>query len=125
MTELPKEVSQKWEKREGPAIFTTVNQENEPNAIYVSWIQKRSEEQFVIADNYFNKTRKNIKNGSYGSILFITEDHESYQIKGGLSYHTSGDIYEDMKDWLDPDFPGHAAAVLNIEKVYKGAERLA
>jgi len=125
MTTLPEEVSKKWEEREGPAVFTTVNENGEPNAIYVSCIRKRNEEQFVIADNYFDKTKTNIKNGSYGSILFITEDHDAFQIKGSISYHEDGDIYDEMKDWLDPKYPAHAATVLHVEQVYQGADRLA
>ncbi|MFO7792266.1 MAG: pyridoxamine 5'-phosphate oxidase family protein [Candidatus Saliniplasma sp.] len=125
MTDLPEEVIQKWDKREGPAVFTTVNENGEPNAIYVSCIRTRNEGQFVIADNYFDKTRSNIKSGSHGSILFITEDHESFQIKGTVTYHTAGEIYEEMKYWLDSKFPGHAAAVLNVERVYQGAKKLA
>ncbi len=66
-----------------------------------------------------------IQNGSYGSILFITEDHKSFQIKGTISYHTTGKVYDEMKGWLDPKYPGHAAAVLEVEKVYQGADRLA
>ncbi|MFO7992008.1 MAG: pyridoxamine 5'-phosphate oxidase family protein [Thermoplasmata archaeon] len=123
MTALPEEV--RWEKREGPAVFATVNRNGEPNAIYVSCIKKRNEEQFVIADNYFDKTRTNIENGSHGSILFITDDHESFQIKGTISYHTEGEVYEEMRGWLEPRFPGHAAAVLTVKEVYQGADRLA
>ncbi|MFP4050811.1 MAG: pyridoxamine 5'-phosphate oxidase family protein [Thermoplasmata archaeon] len=124
MPTLPKEVNEYWEKRDGPAVFTTVNEDDEPNAVYVSCIKKRNEEQFVIADNYFHKTKQNIENGSYGSILFITEDHDAFQVKGSLEYHTCGEIYEDMLSWLDDRFPGHAATVLNVEKVYQGSDRL-
>jgi len=124
MTSLPEEVSKKWEERDGPAVFSTVNEDDEPNSVYVSCIKKRNEKQFVIADNHFHKTKKNIKDGSYGSILFITEDHDAFQIKGSLEYHTSGEIYEEMLSWLDDRFPGHAATVLNVEKVYQGSERL-
>lgn len=124
MTKMPEEVSRKWKNRRGPAVFTTVNANGEPNAIYVSCIRKRNSEQFVIADNYFDKTKTNIRTNSYGSILFITEDDESFQIKGSLSYHTEWEVYDEMKDWLDPDFPGHGATVLSVDRVYSGAERL-
>jgi hypothetical protein len=29
-----------------------------------------------------------------------------------------------MKKWLDPKMPGHAAAVLSVEEVYCGSEKL-
>jgi hypothetical protein len=35
-----------------------------------------------------------------------------------------GAIFEDMKKWNPEKHPGHAAAALKVEEVYKGAERL-
>lgn len=124
MPALPKVVSEAWEKRDGPIVLATVNQDGVPNAIYATCVKKYGEDKIVIADNYFHKTRANIKAGSPGSLLFITEDRESYQIKGSIDYQQSGEIYEDMKDWLNPKHPGVAATILNVEKVYSGSDRL-
>jgi len=46
--------------RKGPVILTTVDKNGIPNAIYVTCISKFSEDTIVVADNYFNKTKKNI-----------------------------------------------------------------
>jgi predicted pyridoxine 5'-phosphate oxidase superfamily flavin-nucleotide-binding protein len=78
----------------------------------------------VIADNYFKKTKQNIQTGSAGSVLFITEDQEAFQIKGEIEYHVSGKIFDDMKRWNPKKHPGHAAAALKVREVYNGAERL-
>ncbi|MBN2718995.1 MAG: pyridoxamine 5'-phosphate oxidase family protein, partial [Deltaproteobacteria bacterium] len=59
-----------------------------------------------------------------GSFLFITNDKVSYQIKGPLSYHTEGPIFDDMKRWLDPKQAGLGAVVLHVEEVYCGGEDL-
>jgi predicted pyridoxine 5'-phosphate oxidase superfamily flavin-nucleotide-binding protein len=125
LTILPETVSQAWEERKGPVILTTVNEEGMPNAIYVGCVRKFSEDKLVVADNRFNKTRANILAGSKGSILFRAQDGRAYQVKGEIEYHTSGEIYDDMKSWLDDRFPGHAAAVLIVQEVYSGAEKLA
>jgi hypothetical protein len=124
MPALPSSVSKAWDERKGPIILTTVDTSGVPNAIYASCISKFSEDSIVVADNYFVKTRKNILAGSKGSILFITKDGKAYQIKGSIEYHTEGDVFEDMKRWNQKQHPGNAAAVLKVEEVYAGAEKL-
>ena len=113
-----------WDEREGPAVLATVDTDRRPNAIYVGEIRYRSDGEFVIADNYFDKTRKNIKAGSSGAILFITKDRKAYQAKGTLSYHTEGTVFGAMQVWHEPRHPGVAATVLRVEELYCGAEKL-
>jgi predicted pyridoxine 5'-phosphate oxidase superfamily flavin-nucleotide-binding protein len=124
MSALPSSVSKAWDKRKGPVILTTVDNNGVPNAIYAACVSKFSEDSIVIADNYFDKTRKNILAGSKGSILFITKDGKAFQIKGSIEYHKEGEIFEDMKRWNPKQRPGNAAAVLKVEEVYAGAEKL-
>ena len=124
MPQLPADVKDAWEKRNGPAIFTTVNEETMPNTIYVTCIGLYDDSTVLIADNYFDKTRHNIHAGSKGSLLFMTEDNKTYQIKGTLGYHTSGPLFDHMKSWNPEKHPGHAAAALAVEEVYSGSEKL-
>jgi len=121
---LPEKVSQAWDEREGAVIFSTADAEGVPNAIYATCVSKFDEETLVIANNFFDKTMKNILSGSKGSVLFITKDQTAYQVKGSIEYHTSGPIFEDMKNWNPKKHPGHGAAALKVEEVYSGAERL-
>jgi len=124
MAKLPEEVSRAWNNRNGPVIFSTVDENSIPNAIYAACVSKWDDGKIVIADNYFDKTRKNIFSGSRGSVLFITQDNKAYQLKGTIEYHTEGDIFDDMKKWNPSKHPGHAAAVLTVEEAYSGAEKL-
>ena len=124
MAELTDAVKKACEDRDAAIVLTTVDQSGNPNSIYASCVKKYSDDKFVVANNYFQKTKSNILAGSRGSLLFITKEKKSYQIKGTIDYLTSGGIYDDMKQWLDPKYPGHAAAVLNVEEVYSGAEKL-
>jgi len=124
MAVLPEKVSKAWENREGPIILSTVNEDGIPNAIYATCVSKFSEDTIVIANNYFSKTLKNILAGSKGSILFITKEGKSYQIKGSIEYHKEGSLFEDMKKWNPKKHPGHAAAALKVEEIYMGAEKL-
>ena len=124
MSVLPERVSKAWDDRKGPTIFTTVDANGVPNAIYATCVSKFDEDTLVIADNYFDKTRKNIRAGSKGSILFITNEGKAFQVKGTVEYHTEGEFFEDMKKWNPKQNPGHAAAILKVEEVYSGAEKL-
>ena len=124
MPVLPEIVSKSWDEKKGPVIFTTVDDQGIPNAIYATCVNKFKQDRIVIADNFFYKTRKNILRGSKGSILFITNEGKAFQIKGTIEYHTEGEIFENMKTWNPEKHPGHAAAALKVEEVYSGAEKL-
>ena len=124
MAQGMKVLAKAWEEREGPAVLTTVDSDKKPNSIYVGEIRFDEKTGFVVADNFFDKTRKNIKAGSLGSILFITKEQKAYQVKGLLAYHTDGTVFESMNVWHNPKLPGVAATVLQVEEVYSGAERL-
>lgn len=121
---LPETVKLAWQNREGPIVLTTVDTTGQPNAIYATCVSLFDDERIVIADNYFDKTRRNIRSGSQGSVLFITADKSAYQVKGLLEYHEGGPVFEDMKKWNSQKHPGHAAAVLLVREVYKGAQRI-
>jgi hypothetical protein len=117
-------VAKAWENRDGPAVLATVDAAKTPNAIYVGEIRYEAREGFIVADNYFCKTRANIKNGTKGSILFLTKDRKSFQVKGPMTYHTEGAIFENMRSWHDLKYPGVAAVLLRVEEAYSGAEKL-
>jgi predicted pyridoxine 5'-phosphate oxidase superfamily flavin-nucleotide-binding protein len=73
---------------------------------------------------YLCKTRANIQNGTKGAVLFLTKERKSFQVKGPLTYHTAGPIFENMRSWHDPKYPGVAAVLLRVEEAYSGAEKL-
>ena len=124
MTALPKTVRDAWADREGPVVLATVSKTGVPNIIYAGCVEIFGEDKLVVADNYFDKTRANILNGCKGALLFITKERKAYQAKGTLEYHTEGEMFDDMKKWNPEKHPGHAAAVLNVEEIYSGSEKL-
>lgn len=123
MSTLTGEIKNAWLEHEGAVVLTTVNSENIPNSIYATCVGTFADKP-VIADNYFDKTRTNILNGSKAGILFITSDNKAYQLKGTLQYHKSGAVFDSMKEWNPQKHPGHAAVTMNIEEVYSGADKL-
>lgn len=55
---MPEKVSKAWDERKGPVIFATVDENGVPNAICATCVSKFDDDTIVIADNYFDKTRK-------------------------------------------------------------------
>ena len=124
MATMPESVKNAWNDRQGPITFATVNDEGVPNIIYATCVNTHGDDTIVVADNYFQKTRRNIQTGSEGSVLFITKENKSFQIKGPITYHTDGEIFDAMKQWNPKEHPGHAAAALTVNEIYSGAEKL-
>lgn len=124
MAKLPESILQAWKDRNGPVVLTTVDKDGMPNAIYATCVSLFDDETIVVADNYFDKTRKNILSGSRGSVLFITADNKSFQLKGTIEYHKSGPVFDDMKSWNPTQHPGHAATELKVETVFSGSEQI-
>jgi len=126
VAKLPEVAINAWDVHEGPVVFTTVNKKGMPNTIYAVCAQRIGDEKIVVANNKMHKTLENVKAGTKATILYITDEKKSFQVKGTLDYFTRGDIYDDMKSmWLDKKYPGYGAVVLTIEEVYSGAEQLA
>jgi uncharacterized protein len=124
MPALPKNVRDAWENRDGPAILATVGEGGVPNVIYVTCVAAFGDDRLVVADNYFSKTRANVKRGGQGAILFRSKDGKAFQAKGTLEYHASGPVFDHMKTWNPKEHPGHAAAALKVEEVFSGAEKM-
>ena len=46
-------------------------------------------------------------------------------MKGPLSYHADGPVFEAMKHgWLDDSYPGRGAVLMEIREIYAGADKV-
>jgi len=124
MKELPKQVLDAWTKKEGPVVFTTVSSNSIPNSIYVTCVAIFNTQSFVIANNYFVKTKLYIESNNTASVLFITVEGVSFQVKGKLVYHTHGVVFDFMKSWNPEKNPGNAAVELVPEQIFSGAKQI-
>lgn len=122
---IPKQVLQAWEVRKPVAVLTTVSKAGVPNTAWVASLSMVKESVIVIADNYLTKSKANALENPVGTLLFMTEENKSYQLKGRLSYHTSGEYFDYMYAVTEERFPRHAALVLHVEEAYSGSEQLA
>jgi uncharacterized protein len=124
MALLPEIVLNAWEDRTAPIVLSTVDKSGIPNSIYATCTWIFDSQTIIVADNYFDKTLQNILDRSKGSILFITNDKTSYQIKGSIEYHKSGEMFDYMKKLNPGKLPGKAVVALKVEKVYSGSKIL-
>ena len=113
MSKLPENVRTYWDNREGAVVFTTVDKNGMPNSIYATCVSIYNDEMVVVANNYFDKTIKNIEAGCKGSVLFITKDWKSIQMKGSIAYYQDGPVFDDMKKWNPEKHPGHGCCYIN------------
>ena len=125
MPSLPNEAREAWQNRERRMVLSTTDHNNVPNAIWILCAELVDDDKVVIANNSMSKTLENIERGCKASLLFIAPEREAYQIKGSIENHPSGPVYDDMKSWLNPDYPGRSAILLHIDEVYYGATKLA
>lgn len=125
MNDLPETVNDAWDDREPIVVLTTVSPEGVPNSIYVGSVGRYDDRTFFVANNCFCKTQQNIEAGGTASILFLTYEKKSYQLKGPIELQDSGPIFEAMKKINPAQYPGYSVAVLHVEEVFSGAERLA
>ena len=126
MPALPPEAHQAWLNRERRMVFSTVDAKGVPNSIWILCAELTDDDgTFVIAKNSMNKTLQNIEDGCKASLLFIAPEREAYQVKGTVRNHESGPVFDNMKKWLNPNYPGRGAVTLKIEEVYYGAEKVA
>lgn len=124
MLNIPKNVLVAWEKKQKAVVLTTVSKQGIPNSIYATCTSLFGGNKVLVANNKFDKTYKNISTCDKGALLFITEDEKSYQFKGSIKHETLGRSFDDMKKWNPPSLPGNGVAVLEIEEIYSGAEKL-
>ncbi|PKQ61136.1 pyridoxamine 5-phosphate oxidase [Labilibaculum filiforme] len=121
---IPQTIQEAWNDRKGPIVFSTVSEDAVPNSIYATCVSIFEENSIIVANNFFNKTMKNITSGSKGVILFITNEDKAFQVKGHIEYVTEGKAFDDMKKWNPERLPGHGAAILVVEEIFSGAEKL-
>lgn len=122
---LSAEFLQAWDEREPLAALATAGPDGTPNVIWVLCLHLTDDARLVVADNAMNKTRANIDAGSPGSLVFLAQPRRAYQLKGVLSYHSDGPVFEAMKHgWLDDSFPGRGSVLMEIREIYSGADRV-
>ncbi|QSX06252.1 pyridoxamine 5'-phosphate oxidase family protein [Sedimentibacter sp. zth1] len=101
---------------------STSTKEGIPNVIPIAFVKVYDEDTLLIADNYLDKTYKNIEENPYVSIYVCdTAEGKAYQIKGEAIINTSGKVYEDTVKWVkevSSKLNPKSGVVVKITKIY-------
>ncbi len=124
MIKIPDVIKEAWGGKVAPVVLTTISKKGIPNSIYVTCVELFENNKVLVANNKFKKTYDNILNSNKANILFITDQKKAYQLKGKISYETEGKAFDDMKKWNLPEMPGYGVAILEVEEIYSGAEKI-
>lgn len=123
MPALTPDALEAWQNRERRMVLTTTDADGTPNAIWLLCAELSGDDKVVIANNAMSKTLANVERGGKASLLYIAPEREAYQIKGTIEHHPDGPVYDELKSWLNPSYPGKSAVLLHIEEVFYGAEQ--
>ena len=124
MITIPEKIKNEWNNKQDAVVLTTVSAKGIPNSIYVTQVSLFGDNKVLVANNKFQKTLENIEVCKEATVLFITKETKSYQIKGSVSYKTEGDEFNNMKKWNRADLPGYGVAVVKIREIFSGAEKI-
>lgn len=96
--------------------FSTVSVSGTPNTIAIAFCKVVGDNQVLISDNFFNKTRRNLDENKKVSLTFWNKENSpdgvGYQFKGEAEVFTSG-TWKDMVDNFDfNQGQSHKAAIL-------------
>jgi len=102
----------------------TCDRDGPPNVVYIAFVKVVDDETVLSADNYLNKTRKNILDKPKRAFVVRDEAKGSFQRKGTVKRLTEGLMYDEVQKWVPDKYPKVAAVVLHVEKIYNGAEQV-
>jgi len=94
---MSKEIKQMLD--ENIVYLATSTTEGKPNVVPIGLVHAISDEELLIVDVLFNKTRKNLEGNPEVAISFTDMKRlESYQLKGKAEIFKSGEIHEKAFD---------------------------
>jgi predicted pyridoxine 5'-phosphate oxidase superfamily flavin-nucleotide-binding protein len=82
------------------AVFSTSDTDGVPNAVPVGAKKIMDDETVLISDQFFNKTLANMQENPKASLTYW-RGHEGYQLKGSVTFETSGPLFEETSEWIE------------------------
>jgi predicted pyridoxine 5'-phosphate oxidase superfamily flavin-nucleotide-binding protein len=102
------------------AFFATSAKDRTPNVVPVAAFKVLDDATLLISDQFFNKTLANMKENPQAAISWWG-DKAGFQIKGTVTIHTDGEIWQQNVAWmkeLRPSLKPKGAVVMKITGVY-------
>lgn len=102
------------------AFFATSARDGTPNVVPVGAFRVLDDTSLLISDQFFTKTLENMKQNNKAAITWWGEK-AGFQIKGTVTIHTEGEIWEQDVAWmkeLRPSLKPKGAVVMQITDVF-------
>lgn len=97
-----------------------------PNVVPITFAKLISDDEFLLMDNFMDKTEANLKANprvaiSCWEVNWQTMAARGYQFKGDVRFESSGKIYEEGCQWVKsllPQVQSKAAIIVKVTSVY-------
>lgn len=108
-------------EKDNLVFLATANDDGTPNVVPIGFARPLDEKTILIADNYMNKTRENLKKNPKAAFVLKDASKCPYQFKRAVEVFESGKYYQEAVEWaqsvmtkLNPK----AAILLTVEEIY-------
>lgn len=102
--------------------FATASNDGIPNVIPITFLRVLDDDTLLVVDNLMEKSKKNIESNPVMAVcVWDLEGKSSYQIKGEITVHTSGPVFESACVWVKDKIPSlkpRAAFAVKVLHVY-------
>jgi uncharacterized protein len=106
-------------------IMATASKDGKPNGVPMGMAKMISDDEIMIADNFMNKTRRNIEENPWVAVSFWNPNGPGgYQFKGQASIESAGKIFEEATRRIQSEkhpFPikTKAVVVIKVKEIYR------
>ena len=105
-----------------PFIFATASKDGKPNGVPIGFVKLLSDDEFMLVDNFMQKTRQNIIENPVAAVTcWSSEVHYGYQFKGEARYEISGEVFDSAIEWVQSrgaSFQPKGAVIVKVDEVY-------
>ncbi|MEW6009743.1 pyridoxamine 5'-phosphate oxidase family protein [Methanobacterium alkalithermotolerans] len=102
-------------------FLATVSKEGVPNVVPIGFARPLNENTILIADNYMNKTIKNLEDNHKLSLIVQDAKSLPYQFKGTVEIFKSGEYFDEVVDWAQnvmSELEPKSAILFTVEDIY-------
>jgi predicted pyridoxine 5'-phosphate oxidase superfamily flavin-nucleotide-binding protein len=105
-----------------PFIFATASKDGKPNGVPIGFAKMLSDDEFMLVDNFMQKTRQNIIENPVAAVTcWSSEVHYGYQFKGKARYETSGEVFDSAVELVKErgaPFKPKGVVIVKVDEVY-------
>jgi predicted pyridoxine 5'-phosphate oxidase superfamily flavin-nucleotide-binding protein len=105
-----------------PFIFATASKDGKPNGVPIGFVKLFSDDEFILVDNFMQKTRQNVIENPVAAVTCWSSDARyGYQFKGKARYETSGEAFDSAIEWVKSrgaSFQPKGAIIVKVDEVY-------